>query len=297
MLILIGGITGLVGQAVAKAGLAAGHKVRGLARNPSKISADLLSQLESLVRCNDYYDLTAVDQAVKDVDAIVCAYFPEPKLVLEAQLLLLRAAERANVKVFRAASWNFPWERDQLGDHETYDAYLMFRAYARITSSINPVNGFTGIIFEYMLQSMPWKNDATGELPHFGPADKPYAYIGVENLAAYTIEAISASDAAKDDSYYVESFKCSYLELAETYQQVCGKELTPKCMGMLGDVETMLGQARAATPAHEHAGYVVFAYMKYMLNGLYDYEAVDSKRWSHVKQSSLKELFEQNPEA
>ena len=59
----------------------------------------------------------------------------------------------------------------------------------------------------------------------------------------------------------------------------------------------MLGQARAATPAHEHAGYVVFAYMKYMLNGLYDYEAVDSKRWSRVRQSSLRELFEQNPEA
>ena len=41
----------------------------------------------------------------------------------------------------------------------------MFQAYARITSSINPIIGFTGIIFEYMLQSMPWQDDATGELP------------------------------------------------------------------------------------------------------------------------------------
>ena len=42
--------------------------------------------------------------------------------------------------------------------------------------------------------------------------------------------------------------------------------------------------------------YVGLAYLKYMLNGTYDYEAVDSSKWSNVKQTSLREWFEKHTE-
>ncbi len=99
MLILIAGITGNIGKQVARAGLERGHKLRGLGRSPKKLDPAIHSGLESFVESKTYYDVSALEQAVKDVDAVICAYGGLPELALDGQLLLLRAAERAGVKV------------------------------------------------------------------------------------------------------------------------------------------------------------------------------------------------------
>jgi hypothetical protein len=40
-----------------------------------------------------------MDRATKGVDAIICAFAAVPEMYIESQLLLIRAAERAGVKV------------------------------------------------------------------------------------------------------------------------------------------------------------------------------------------------------
>jgi uncharacterized protein YbjT (DUF2867 family) len=99
MLILIAGITGNVGQQAAKAGRERGHQIRGLGRTRAKLDPAILSRLESFVESENYYDIPALERAVKGVDAVICAYAGLPELALEGQLLLLRAAERAGIKV------------------------------------------------------------------------------------------------------------------------------------------------------------------------------------------------------
>ncbi|KAL1960621.1 hypothetical protein VTO42DRAFT_7200 [Malbranchea cinnamomea] len=100
MLILIAGITGMVGQPCARAALARGHRVRGIGRNPNKLPAAIRDRLEGFVTSSGIYDRAALEEATAGVDAVVCAYSFEPEIVLEGQLLLLRAAERAGVKVW-----------------------------------------------------------------------------------------------------------------------------------------------------------------------------------------------------
>jgi uncharacterized protein YbjT (DUF2867 family) len=104
MLILISGITGTCGQACARAALDAGHQVRGLSRTPDKLGGDISERLESFIKLENIYDLEALDRAVVGVDAIISAVAPFPEVLLEGQLLLLRAAERAGVKV-RPRMW------------------------------------------------------------------------------------------------------------------------------------------------------------------------------------------------
>jgi nucleoside-diphosphate-sugar epimerase len=99
MLILIPGITGMVGLPCARAALSRGHTVRGLGRDPDKVPKSILERLESFEIISDIYDIPALDRAVKGVDAIICAYTYASEVVVEGQLLLLRAAERAGVKV------------------------------------------------------------------------------------------------------------------------------------------------------------------------------------------------------
>lgn len=89
----------MVGQPCAEYAISKGHQVRGMGRDPAKVPASLREKLEGFVTSSGIYDIPALDKAVSGVDAIVCAYGFSPEVVLEGQLLLLRAAERAGVKV------------------------------------------------------------------------------------------------------------------------------------------------------------------------------------------------------
>ena len=99
MLILIAGVTGNIGKYAAKYGLEQGHQIRGLGRSPDKLDPAIQDKLESFVVSKTYYDIPALEQATKGVDAVLCAYGGMPELHLDGQLLLYRATERAGVKV------------------------------------------------------------------------------------------------------------------------------------------------------------------------------------------------------
>ena len=99
MLILIAGITGMVGQPLARAALADGHSVRGLSRNPDNLPTEISSKLESFVTCRDYFDTEAYAKAVKGVDVVIAALPTVPSVVGAGQLALLLEAEKAGVKV------------------------------------------------------------------------------------------------------------------------------------------------------------------------------------------------------
>lgn len=99
MLILIAGITGMVGQTLARYALEEGYQVRGLSRNPDKLNADIASKLESFVACPDFLDKSYLARAVKGVDVVIAALPPVPSIIGAGQLALLLEAEKAGVKV------------------------------------------------------------------------------------------------------------------------------------------------------------------------------------------------------
>jgi D-arabinose 1-dehydrogenase-like Zn-dependent alcohol dehydrogenase len=138
MLVLVAGATGNMGGSLIDGLLAQGHRVRALSRNPSKLDASRREKLEDFIQMTSFYDIPALDQACRGVDAVICAYAAVLELQLEGQLLLLRAAERSSsVTKFVAASWNFDWTRMKLGEHVIYDPYISFKRQAELSSSLN----------------------------------------------------------------------------------------------------------------------------------------------------------------
>ena len=100
MLILIAGVTGMVGQPLARTAIAEGHSVRGLSRNPDNLPTEISSKLESFVTCRDYFDTEAYAKAVKGIDVVIAALPTVPSVVGAGQLALLLEAEKAGVKVW-----------------------------------------------------------------------------------------------------------------------------------------------------------------------------------------------------
>ncbi len=130
----------------------------------------------------------------------------------------------------------------------------------------------------------------------FGTGDETLVYTTVDNLAAYTIQAISEPNAADGGVYYVESFRCSNRDMARTYDQVRGTKLELKNLGSVSVLESFLDHSRATFPPTEFMKYNGLAFGKHLLKGSLNFEASDSQRFGGVKQTSLTEWLQQNPD-
>jgi nucleoside-diphosphate-sugar epimerase len=285
MLILIAGITGNMGHSLAIATLSAGHNVRGLSRNPSKLSQSVSSKLESFVESSSYYDTAALDKACHGVDAIICAYAPVPDASLDGQLCLLRAAERSGVKRFHAASWNLDWSKQPLGVLESYDAYISFMYQARISSPIKPLYTFVGALAQTFF-AVPGAGKLEGDKAFWqrldekkrrinvvGTGDEKFDVTTEEDASAFSVALVTSDKAESGGFYQFHSDSFSLKELKECYERVKGVEVEWNATGLLLPmVEGIVQHSRADAIAkgelrEKFNDYVGLVYLKYMLNG------------------------------
>ncbi|KAF4834922.1 hypothetical protein CGCTS75_v002680 [Colletotrichum tropicale] len=244
MIVLIAGITGSLGRRLARAARARGLSVRGLGRDPAKLEADLHRELESFVTIQNYYDIPALDAAVTGVDAVVCAYTPNPILDLDANLLLLRAAERAHVKIFIASSWNNDWTRIKFGEFEHYDSHIAFEQQAAMTSPINPVYIFTGVFADLLYTPYgPGGFDIAGDIPvmkYWGDGNKQlHPWTEQDDAAAWTIEILLNGEGVREGKggfFRIRSGEHTIEDLALIYEETTGTYVEVRRQGDLVDL-------------------------------------------------------------
>lgn len=253
MLVLIAGISGSLGQRLATIALSKGLQVRGLGRTPDNLSPKLASQLESFVRSTSYYDITALDKAVSGVDAIINAYAPNPLLDLDGSLLLLRATERANVKIFIASSWSRDWTNIKFGDFEHYDNHMAFQQQAEKTSSIKPVYIFSGLFADLLYTVYgPGGWDLSGRNPRMrywgeGNAVGKWPWSAQDDAAAWTIDILLHGEGVQEGNggfFKFSSGVTTIQELAATYEKVYGTQVDVVREGSLEDLVMELARLR-----------------------------------------------------
>ncbi len=237
MLILIAGITGNIGQYATRHALSLGHQVRGLSRSPNKLDPSILEKCESFIRSTTYYDVDALERACAGVDAVICAYSGLPELHLDGQLLLLRAAERAGVKRFMAASHNNDWRKIAMGDMPVYDPTRMFHIQAALTSTIKPLHILSGTFLDVLFGG-DGQGDFTPavggvwdpsteprELHIWGSGDEKWFFTTEEDGGKWAVELVTSDNAEQGGAVSLCSFECSLNELRSSYERVKGKKV------------------------------------------------------------------------
>lgn len=288
MLVLIVGATGNLGQKLINSFIRRKQSVRVLARNPTTIPSLILDQLESAVQSSSYYDINALDAACKGVDAVVCAYSGIPELQLEGQLLLLRAAERAGVRRFMSASWNYDWSDMSLGQHESYDPYISFRKHAELTSSIKPIYIFCGVLAE-VLFSVPGHGDFSPKnhgvwdpvdkiMQVWGTGEEHWQWTTEEDAAEFTAEIVLRHDAEQGGFWRVCSGSHTLKELAQTYQHVSGENVTIQTKGSVHELEVEARKARLNGTPSSFWEYIGWFYQLYTVNGTWVLKNLDNHR-------------------
>ncbi|MDA0267359.1 MAG: SDR family oxidoreductase [Cyanobacteria bacterium] len=125
MKLVIFGATGTIGRQVVEQALEQGHIVTAFARNPAKL--DL--QHPQLTRCpGDVMDLPAVEQAVRDQDAVVCVLGSGKKLTGTVRSAGTRQIIQAmeNIGVRRLICQSTLGAGESWGNLDFYWKYIMF---------------------------------------------------------------------------------------------------------------------------------------------------------------------------
>ncbi|KAH7141122.1 hypothetical protein EDB81DRAFT_799447 [Dactylonectria macrodidyma] len=186
------------------------------------------------------------------VDSVISAYSSSPILDLDANLLLLRAAERAQIKVFVVSSWNNDWTNIKFGDFENYDAHIAFEKQAALTSPIKPVYFFTGIFADLIYsQYGPGGFELTedkGKMSYWGNGNTvKYPWSITEDIAAWTIEILingKGVQQGKGGFFRFRSGENTVEEFAEIYEKSTGTKVDVVNEGSLEDLEVELASDR-----------------------------------------------------
>ncbi|OQV04955.1 hypothetical protein CLAIMM_09765 [Cladophialophora immunda] len=252
MLVLIAGMSGRLGHLLAFAALRRGLQVRGLGRSPGAVKADLACSLESFITTTAYYDVPALRRAVTGVDAVICAYSPTPQMYLEAQLLLLREAENAGVKIFHAQTWNLNWHGIQFGDMEYYDAQISFCRQVELTSKIRPVYVFSGVFGEQL-----W-GPLSGTFPtkrSDGTWNTKYPWTSMKNCAEFSIELLTTEKDVVDGKggfFFVRSGYNTVREFAEVYERLKQVKVELIRKGSSEDLHAKVQELRRTNSPRRH---------------------------------------------
>lgn len=303
MLVLIAGVTGKLGIRLARAALQrGGFRVRGLGRNPENLDPTIASQLESFVTCRSYDDIPALDKAVASADAVVCAYKPDPVLDLEGHLLLLRAAERAGVKIFHASSWNADWRLFEWGEHEHYDTHIAFQRHVEFTSPIKPVYVFTGMFAEYLFSPADpgmFSKDESGaaSVQVWDDGDANWSWTTMQDAAEFSIDLLTRKDVQQGSGGYfsVKSGDCNPKDIARAYENVTGVSVDMKYVGTLDNLGQQLQQARQEHGRSEYMQYVALLSQWFGYSGKFYLQNAESVLNSRHP-VSLENLLRGNPD-
>jgi hypothetical protein len=218
---------------------------------------DLRDQLESFVEMTDFSDSAGFERACTGVDAIIVAWNENPRLVLDAQLLLLRAAERTGIKRFHGVSWNADWENMPLGVIESYDAMICFARQALLTSPIKPLYTFCGGLGQTMFavpgagslegDNALWirKEGGKRQMNVIGTGATPTAFSTEEDAADFTVALTTSEEAEKGGYFHFCSDTFSLLDLKAAYEEVRGEECHINYVMDIPTCKQMINRARA----------------------------------------------------
>ncbi|KAH8887233.1 NAD(P)-binding protein [Thozetella sp. PMI_491] len=316
MLILIAGVTGNLGHHLCRSALR-DHQVRGLGRNPEKLETPLREKLESFIVSAGGQDQAAYEQACKNVDAVIVAWPAEALLIVDAQILLLREAEKAGIKRFHALSWNADWSKLQIGEMSTYDSLILFAKHAFMSSTITPCYTFVGALANTLF-AVPGAGRLEGDaatwvrngdpkenrrtIRYIGSPDAPMNWSPEEDVGDFTVALITSEYGEKGGYYRFWSDTFSPRQLKDAFETARpGGHAELVKMMEIEDIHNLLLKTKEKAEA---AGAAAFQAQQYFITGLeYGYyiasgrigfEADDADKFPTVPRQKIQDYIAKN---
>lgn len=180
--VAIAGITGKLGQLIAKAVLGYPQaKIQGLCRDKSKLSTEISSDPRVTITQGASDDPATARKAVQGSDVVICAYLGPNDFMVQSQKTLIDAAEAEKVPRYIASDWSLDHTKLKLGDLPPKDPMIEIKAYLETKKDIKGVHIMNGAFMQVV--QMVFQQDPVG---YWGSGDEKWDFTSYETCAEYT---------------------------------------------------------------------------------------------------------------
>lgn len=285
--VFVAGATGLLGGRIVSALLDRGASVRALVRpgvdGEKKAAIDAFRARGLEVVEGDVTDPVArLAEAVGDAATVVSAVQGGPEVIVDGQLNLVHAAEKAGAARFVPS--DFAVDVTKLDDGDNFMIDWRRRAAAAYgEAGIAVASVLNGAFYEVMLGFMGIVDWERGTLSHWGDPDQPLDLTSVSDTAAYT--AAVALDPGATGTLRFAGEVVSFRRFHEAVERGSGRRLELRTLGTADELRAEI--ERRATLTDNPFDYVALQYQWCMVSGKAKFDTLDNDRYPQVTPVSV----------
>ncbi|QKG27156.1 NmrA family NAD(P)-binding protein [Actinomadura verrucosospora] len=285
--IFVAGATGLLGGRIVSALLDQGASVRALVRpgvdGEKKAAIGALQARGLEVVEGDITDPVArLADAVGDATTVISAVQGGPKVIVDGQVNLARAAEKAGAGRFIPSDFAVDVTKLEDGDNFMID-WRRWAAAVYGDAGVAVASVLNGAFYEVMLGFMGIVDWERGTLSHWGDPDQPLDLTSVDDTAAYT--AAVALDPAAEGTLRFAGEVVSFRRFHEEVQRGSGRRLELRTLGTADELRAEI--ERQAGLTQNPFDYVALQYQWCMVSGKAKFDTLDNARYPQVTPTSV----------
>lgn len=187
-----------------------------------------------------------------------------------------------------------------------YDLFLAFRQQLALSSTVEPIYVFVGILAEvfYSVQGHGgfapanhgvWDPNTTPKRALvWGTGNEKWQITTEQDCAEFTAELVVDTKRTSGCFRFI-SGEYSIKELAKVYEDVRGVQVELEFAGSIEDLKSVADKAKENQGLQNFWGWMGYYYQYYQLNGTFHMKELDMDLYPAVKSTSLVDFLKQNP--
>lgn len=288
--VLVAGATGALGSRIVSGLLDRGETVRalvrpGLTEGKARAVGALRDRGLQVVEGDITAPVTELAGALEGARTVVSAVQGGPDLVVDGQLNLLRAAERAGCSRFVPSDFAVDMAGLDDGDSVLLD-WRRQAADAFAGTPLDVLSVLNGAFVEVMTGFMDLVDWAGRTVSHWGDADQPMDLTTMDDAAAYTVAAL-LDPALRGGTLRFAGEVVTMRRFHEAVERGTGQKFTLRRLGSADELRDEIDRraARTANPFE----YAALQYQWCMVTGKSKFSALDNDRYPWIGPVTVEE--------
>ncbi|QOL80393.1 NAD(P)H-binding protein [Pseudooceanicola spongiae] len=289
-IIVLAGVTGDLGERIARALVRKGADLRAIVRPGTLPQKRRHLEAQGITLVESGYDARSVKELCEGVACVVSALNGLEDVILGQQGVLLNAAVLAGVARFIPSDFSLDYTKTRPGENRNMDLRRAFRksldaAPIRATSVLN------GAFSTVLTEDAPILLPRVRRVLHWGAVDQPLDFTTKDDVAEFTADA-ALDDAAPRD-LRIAGGSLSPQELARIASEISGKTYRPFRAGSIGRLGLVIWVAQRVAPAKGEVfpAWQGMQYLRDMMSGRGQLRRLDNGRYGKTDWTDIRAMI------